>query len=60
MSYTSRILARVDNLEFEATELEWINSRVRLLGEHYGMAKRSIQDLINDGSMVVLREETTE
>ena len=39
---TQRILARVENPEGQAPELDWINSRVSLLGEHYGMACRSI------------------
>lgn len=55
MSATIRILARIENLECEAPELDWINSRVRFFGEHFGMASRSIQNLLNDGSMVVVR-----
>ncbi len=57
MPRTQRILARVENLEAAFPELDWINSRVRILGEHFGMASRSIQDLVDDGSMVVVREE---
>ena len=52
-----RILARTDNPEGEATELDWINSRTGILGEHYAMAVRSIQDLLDDGTMFVVREE---
>ena len=47
-----RWLARVENLEGAFPELDWINSRVRILGEHYAMACRSIESLIADGSMV--------
>jgi hypothetical protein len=54
---TRRILARMEQPEFEAPELDWINSRVGILGEHFGMASRSIQALINDGSMIVVRTE---
>lgn len=52
-----RILARAENLAGEAPELDWINSRTGILGEHFGMAVRSIQALIDDGSMVVVRTE---
>jgi hypothetical protein len=52
-----RILARVVNLAGQASELDWINSRTGILGESFGMASRSIQALIDDGSMVVIRTE---
>jgi hypothetical protein len=52
-----RILARVENPDGQASELDWINSRTRILGESFGMASRSIQDLIDDGSMIVIRTE---
>lgn len=59
--HVNRILARVDNIEGEATELAWINSRTGILGESFGRASRSIQALIDDGSMKVIRvEEPTE
>jgi hypothetical protein len=54
---TRRILARVENPDDAFPELEWINSPVGLLGEHFAMAVRSIQDLIDGGSMIVVREE---
>jgi hypothetical protein len=54
---TQRILARVENLAGEYSELDWISSRVCILGESFPVASRSIQDLIDDGSMVVVREE---
>lgn len=54
---TRRILARVEQPEFEAPELDWINSRTGILGEHFAMAARSIQALIDDGSMIVIRTE---
>ena len=57
MNTPQRILARADNPEGTACELDWINSRVRLLGEPFGMAVRSIQTLVDDGSMIVVREE---
>jgi hypothetical protein len=31
---TVRVLARIENPEGAFPELDWINSRVRLLGEH--------------------------
>lgn len=49
-----RWLARRENLSGVARELDWINSRTGILGESFGMATRSIQDLIDDGSMVVV------
>lgn len=52
----NRILARVENLTGAAPELDWINSRTAILGESFGMACRSIQDLIDDGSMIVVHE----
>jgi len=52
-----RILARVENLEAAFADLDWINSRTGILGESFPMAVRSIQDLIDDGSMIVVREE---
>lgn len=55
-----RILARIENLNGEAPELDWINSRTRILGESFGTASRSIQDLIDDGSMVVVRTEISD
>ncbi len=55
---TQRILARIENLEGAWPEGVWIDSRVRLLGEYYGTASRSIQALIDDGSMVIFRTET--
>lgn len=55
-----RILARVEQPEFEAPELDWINSRTGILGEHFAMAARSIQDLIDTGAMIVVREEVVE
>lgn len=57
MTHTRRILARVEQPEFEAPELDWINSRTGILGEHFAMASRSIQALIDDGSMIVVRTE---
>jgi hypothetical protein len=55
-----RILARVENIAGEASELDWINSRTGILGESFGMASRNIQALLDDGSMVVVREEQVE
>ena len=55
-----RILARAENLECEASELDWISSRTGILGESFCVASRSIQDLIDDGSMIVVREETAQ
>ncbi len=55
-----RILARVEQPEFEAPELDWINSRVGILGEHFAMASRSIQALIADGSLIVVRIEVVQ
>lgn len=49
-----RYLARVENPDGFASELDWINSRTGILGEHYAMACRSIQALIDDGSMIVV------
>lgn len=49
-----RYLARVENPTLVATELSWINSRVAFLGEQFGVAVRSIQALIDDGSMIVV------
>jgi hypothetical protein len=49
-----RYLARVENPTLVATELSWINSRVAFLGEQFGTAARSIQALIDDGSMIVV------
>ena len=57
---TPRWLARVENPECKAREIDWINSRTGILGESYGMACRSIEDLIADGSMIIvepLRDE---
>lgn len=54
---TRRILARVEQPEFEAPELDWINSRTGILGEHFAMASRSIQNLIDTGAMIVVRTE---
>ena len=38
-----------------ATELEWINSEVRLLGKSYGRASRSITEEIERGSLVEVK-----
>jgi hypothetical protein len=57
MMFTRRILARVENLDDAFPELDWIESRTRILGEPFGVAVRSIQDLIDDGSIIVVREE---
>jgi hypothetical protein len=57
LAIVRRILARVENPEFAAPELEWINSRTSILGEHFAMASRGIQALIDDGSMIVVRTE---
>lgn len=55
---TRRILANASNLETEAPELDWVNSRVRILGERYEMACKAIQGMVNDGSMVIVRTES--
>lgn len=52
-----RILARADNPEAEASELDWINSRTRLLGEGFGFAAHKIEEMLVEGTMVVVREE---
>lgn len=49
-----RYLARVENPEAAFPELDWINSRTGILGESFGMAVRSIEELIADGSMIVV------
>lgn len=54
---TRRILARVENPDDAIAEIYWLNSRTRLLGESFGQAVRAIQAEIDDGSMVVVREE---
>jgi hypothetical protein len=60
MSYTHRILARADQPKGEATELDWINSEVRLLGKSFGKASRDIQTDIDTGRMIIVRTETTD
>lgn len=47
-----RWLARVENPAGAFPELDWIDSRARVLGESFGMACRSIDDLVRDGSMI--------
>ena len=48
------MLARIENPDGVFPEIDWINSRVRILGESYGVACRSVEDLIKDGSMIVV------
>lgn len=43
--------------QVELEELDWINSRVRLLGETFGQAAQAIQNQIDAGSLVVVRKE---
>jgi len=50
----TRWLARKDNITGVATELDWINSRTRILGESFGAASKAIQDSIDDGTMLVV------
>lgn len=50
----TRWLARIENPKAKAPEIDWINSRTRILGEGFGTASRSIEDLIKDGSMIVV------
>lgn len=57
MSTVRRILARTDNLHGEASELDWINSEVRLLGKSFDRARKDIQDKIDAGTMIVVRTE---
>ena len=54
MTYSPRWLARVENPEGKALELDWINSRTGIFGESFGMASRAIDELIADGSMIVV------
>lgn len=51
---TERWLARADRLENKASEGDWINSRVRILGEGYGVATRAIAAALECGDMVVV------
>lgn len=60
MSRTSRILARTNYPEGEASELDWIDSEVRLLGKSFGKAARDIQADIDAGYMIVVRIETSD
>ena len=53
---TRRFLARIENPTDAWPELDWINSRTVILGENFSMAKRSIEDLIKDGSMIVVEQ----
>lgn len=55
-----RFLARSDSPENVATELAWINSRTNILGESFGRASQKIQDQINEGYMIVVKEEPIE
>ena len=50
----TRWLARKDNITGVATELDWINSRTRILGESFGAASNAIQASIDDGTMIVV------
>ena len=52
-----RILARADRPQGAASEIDWINSEVRLLGKSFGRATRSIQAEIDAGTMIVVRTE---
>ncbi len=49
-----RWLARRNTPEQKATELDWINREVRLLGKSYGRASRSIKEEIERGTMIVV------
>lgn len=52
-----RYLAHKTNPLTISTELDWINGRVRILGESYGRATREIQSMIDDGTMLVVAEK---
>ena len=52
-----RILAYASDPDGEAPELEWINSRVRLLGESYAIASKNIDHFINIGKIIIVRIE---
>ena len=54
---TQRHIARTDNPQGVASELDWINSEVRLLGKSFGAAVRSIEAAIKDGTMFVVDKE---
>jgi hypothetical protein len=49
---SARHLANANDPENAAPELEWINGRVRLLGESFGAASRQIEQLLKDGAMI--------
>jgi len=51
-----RFLARIESPTSAFPELDWINSRTGILGESFGMATRSIEALIKDGSMIVVEQ----
>jgi lysozyme len=57
-----RELAYVDDPTNAAPEIEWINSRTRLLGESFGKATRRIAAMVEEGLMIevkpVKEEET--
>jgi hypothetical protein len=55
-----RLLARAEDPKGVAPELYWINARVRLMGESHGMARRSIEARIKNGSMIVVDDVKTE
>lgn len=51
---TERWLARADHPDGKASETDWINSRVRILGEGFGTATRAIAAALECGDMVVV------
>lgn len=50
---TRRILAHIGNPDAALPELDWINGRVRILGESFRMACRGINAMIADGTLIV-------
>jgi hypothetical protein len=56
----TRILARAASPELTAPEIDWINGRVRVLGESYARASREVQSMLDDGTMIVTAQQPTE
>ena len=51
---SDRILARADDPVAKCTELAWVQSRERLLGESFATAYRRIQEMVDSGEMIVI------
>jgi hypothetical protein len=52
-----RILALTGRPDKSAPENDWVNGRVRLLGESYGRARRKIDKLLRSGRLTVLYDD---